>query len=47
MGGQTKNVRDLHGDPLGMDGGQVGVLEEGDKVGLVQRQSWCGYRERK
>ena len=38
MEGQTKNTCDLHGDPLGMDGGQVSVLKERHEVGLTQRQ---------
>jgi hypothetical protein len=29
----------LHGDPLGVNGGQVGVLEKRDEVGWVQSQS--------
>jgi hypothetical protein len=33
-------VFQLDGDTLGVDGGEIGVLEEGDKVGL------CGFLER-
>lgn len=29
----------LHGDSLGMDGGQIGVLEERDEVGCTLSQS--------
>jgi hypothetical protein len=30
--GDNDEVENLHGDTLGVDGGQVGVLEEGDEV---------------